>query len=238
MKPVRLAADTTAGAVYVADAELHRVKQFTFAGTFLNGVGGFGSGPGQFNRPLGVAVSGSTLYVADSLNHRIQVFTVPPASPGTPSPTPTATPGGPAATATHTPSPTATHTPTATRTATTTPAVTLSINDVSIVEGNSGTRTLRFTVTRSGPSNQTVQVNYATANGTATGGATCGGGRDYRTRTGTLTFSSGVVTRPVDVPICGDRADEPNETFVVGLSNPVNAAIADGQGTGTITNND
>jgi hypothetical protein len=118
------------------------------------------------------------------------------------------------------------------------PAASLSINDVAIVEGNSGTRTLRFTVTRSGPSGQTVRVDYATSDGTATGGTTCGAGRDYRTRTGTLTFLSGVLSRPVDIAICGDRTAEPNETFVVTLSNPVNATIADGQGAGTITNND
>ena len=36
----------------------------------------------------------------------------------------------------------------------------------------------------------------------------------------------------------GDRQPEPNETFVVNLSSPNNATIADGQGAGTITDDE
>jgi len=42
----------------------------------------------------------------------------------------------------------------------------------------------------------------------------------------------------VNVAVRGDLTIEPNETFFVNLSAPVNAAIADGQGIGTITNDD
>ena len=45
----------------------------------------------------------------------------------------------------------------------------LSINDVSIVEGNAGTTLLNFTVTLSAASNLTVTTNYATADGIAEG---------------------------------------------------------------------
>src|SRR6185503_12294575 len=64
------------------------------------------------------------------------------------------------------------------------PQPTLSINDVSLAEGNSGTATATFTVTLA-PVNptQTVTVNYATANGTATTA-----NADYDAATGTLTF--------------------------------------------------
>jgi len=65
----------------------------------------------------------------------------------------------------------------------------LSINDVSVTEGNSGTTTATFTVTLSAASNQTVNVNFATANGTATAPT------DYLATSGTLTFNPGDLTR-------------------------------------------
>ena len=94
-------------------------------------------------------------------------------------------------------------------------APTLSINDVSVAEGNAGTTTLGFTVTLSAVSGQTVTVDYATANGTAT---TADG--DYLAASGTLTFAPGVTTQPVNVTVNGDVKDEPNETFLVNLSVP------------------
>ena len=110
---------------------------------------------------------------------------------------------------------------------------TLSINDVAVAEGNAGTTTLGFTVTLSAVSGQTVTVGYATANGTAT---TADG--DYLAASGTLTFAPGVTTQPVSVTVNGDVKDEPNETLLVNLSGPTNATILDGQGIGTITDDD
>jgi hypothetical protein len=109
----------------------------------------------------------------------------------------------------------------------------LSINDVAVAEGNSGTTTLGFTVSLSEASSQTVTVGYATTDGTAT---TTDG--DYVAASGTLTFAPGVTTQPVNVTVNGDTKYEANETFVVDLSGPVNATILDSQGTGTITNDD
>ena len=108
----------------------------------------------------------------------------------------------------------------------------LSINDASRTEGNSGTANLTFTATLSAASGKTVTVGYATADGTATAPA------DYTSSTGTLTFTPGVLTRTFNVPIVGDTLDEDDETFLVNLSGPVNATIADGQGVGTILDND
>ncbi len=51
------------------------------------------------------------------------------------------------------------------------PATSLTINDVSVSEGNSGSTTATFTVTRSGDTTQEVTVAYATADGTATAGS-------------------------------------------------------------------
>ena len=111
-------------------------------------------------------------------------------------------------------------------------AITMSINDVSVAEGNTGTKSAVFTVTLSGSSSQTVTVNYATANGTATAGS------DYVAAVGSLSFPAGTTTQTISVVVNGDTTVEPNETFFVNLSNPVGATIADGQGQGTITNDD
>src|SRR5207245_473725 len=63
----------------------------------------------------------------------------------------------------------------------------ISITDVSVVEGSSASRKLVFTVTLSSASDQTVTVNFATANGTAPTAATTAD-HDYQGQTGTLTF--------------------------------------------------
>jgi hypothetical protein len=112
------------------------------------------------------------------------------------------------------------------------PLPTLSINNVSLTEGNSGTSTATFTVTMSAASGQTVSVAFATADGTATAGS------DYVAKSGTLTFAPGSVSQSIAVTVNGDTALEPNETFVVNLTSPVAVTIATGQGTGTILNND
>ena len=109
---------------------------------------------------------------------------------------------------------------------------TLSINDVTIAEGNTGTTNAVFTVTRSGTASQTITVNYATANGTATAGS------DFTNTTGTLTFATNETTKTISIPITGDTTVEANETFFVNLSNATNATIADTQGQGTINNDD
>jgi len=108
----------------------------------------------------------------------------------------------------------------------------ISINDVSVSEGNTGTTNAVFTVTLSPASGQTVTLNYSTANGSATAGS------DYVATSGTLTFNPGDTTKTITVVVNGDTIVEPDETFFVNLSNPVNATIADGQGLGTIINDD
>lgn len=112
------------------------------------------------------------------------------------------------------------------------PLPSLSINDVTVVEGNSGTVNAVFTVTLSAASGQTVQVNFATADGTATQPA------DYTNTSGTLTFTPGQTTRTITVPVIGEIVPEANETFFVNLSGATNSTISDNQGLGTITNDD
>ncbi|WP_017294473.1 Calx-beta domain-containing protein [Geminocystis herdmanii] len=109
---------------------------------------------------------------------------------------------------------------------------TLSINNVSVIEGNNGTKTLVFTVTRSGTPYNNISVNYTTANGTATAGS------DYIAKTGILTFGINETTKTISVIVNGDNTVELNENFFVNLSNATNATISDSQGIGTITNDD
>ena len=109
----------------------------------------------------------------------------------------------------------------------------LSINDTGVMEGNAGTRTATFTVTLSPMSAQTVTVSYATANGTATTADA-----DYAAKSGTLTFLPGETSKTIGVTVNGDTKFESDEVFFVNLSGAASATISDGQGSGTIMNDD
>lgn len=109
----------------------------------------------------------------------------------------------------------------------------LSIDDVTLKpEGDSGTTNAVFTVSLSAVSSSDVTVDFATADGTATEGD------DYTATNGSLTIPAGATSANIEVPVLGDTLEEGNETFVVTLSNPANAAIADGEGTATIIDDD
>src|SRR5437762_327217 len=108
----------------------------------------------------------------------------------------------------------------------------LSINDSSVFEGNSGTVDASFTVTLAGASSQGITVNFATADGTATSPS------DYLANSGTLTFAPGEASKKIVVKVNGDTVYESDETFFVNLTNPVNATISKAQGLGTILNDD
>jgi hypothetical protein len=96
-----------------------------------------------------------------------------------------------------------------------------------------------FTVTLSAASSLTVTVNYQTLNGTATGDAVCGSkSRGYIIASGTLTFAPGETSKVVTIHVVGDTFKESNQTFVVRLSNPINATITKFEGIGTIIDDD
>jgi hypothetical protein len=116
--------------------------------------------------------------------------------------------------------------------ATTTTTVGVSIGDVSAAEGNSGTTNFSFPVTLSAASNQTVVVNYSTREGSATSF------NDYVTTSGTVNIPAGQTSATIVVQINGDTDEEGDETFFVNLTSATNANILDGQGTGTIINDD
>ena len=108
----------------------------------------------------------------------------------------------------------------------------ITIDDVTVAEGNTGSSTAVFTVRLSATSGRTVTVNYASADVTATAGS------DYQSVTGTLTFEPSTLTKIISVPLIPDTAYETDETFNIDLTNPSNAVITDPQARGTILNDD
>ena len=106
------------------------------------------------------------------------------------------------------------------------PAPTVSIGDATATEGDVAT----FTVTLSTASGRPVTVDFATAEGSATGGS------DYTSASGTVTFAAGETSKTVAVTTLGDVEQEAAETFTVTLSNPDGATLADASGAGTINN--
>lgn len=113
------------------------------------------------------------------------------------------------------------------------PAPALSIADLTVTEGDSGTSSAEVIVTLSAASGQTVAVHAAT---TGTGTATAGS--DYEAAQADITFPAGVTSRTLTVPVLGDLLDESNETVVVVLSNEVGAVIADGSATLMVADDD
>jgi murein DD-endopeptidase MepM/ murein hydrolase activator NlpD len=109
----------------------------------------------------------------------------------------------------------------------------LKVNNISVSEATGTSVTALFTVSLYPASSQTVTVQYATANVSATAPA------DYLARAlNTLTFSPGEISKTVYVVVIGDAFDEQNEAFRLLLSNPAGATIATATGTCTILDND
>ena len=103
-----------------------------------------------------------------------------------------------------------------------------SVSDAAVSEGHAGATQATFTVSRSSGTGA-ASIRFATADATATAAS-----GDYQPASGTLTFAPGETRKTVTVAVNGDRLAEADEHFVLNLSNPTGAAIADGQGAGTI----
>jgi hypothetical protein len=174
----------------------------------------------------------------------------------TPTTTPTTT-----STSTSTSTSTTTSTSTSTSTSTTTPTVTkpgkgcgdknhlherrseckvVIFDAAAKKEGKAGTTTaFVFTVVLSDRAIDPVTVSYTTASGTAKSSSDLVTAPDFIAASGTLTIPAGSSSKTITVSVIGDKLKEPNETFFVNLSNPSpNAYIGDGQGLGTVQNDD
>ncbi len=119
---------------------------------------------------------------------------------------------------------------------------TLAINDTSLLEGDSGTAQMQFTVNMNTAAGSDVTVNWETQLSTgadaANGAAQCGTEVDFEHASGVLTLPAGSTSATVSVTICGDTLIEASETFQVRLSAPTGAVIQFDTGTGTIVNDD
>jgi predicted extracellular nuclease len=114
---------------------------------------------------------------------------------------------------------------------TATPVV--SVNDVSAIEGDSGTSAFFFAFGLSQPAGPGgVTITYSTADGTATAGS------DYTATGGTVVIAEGDNAIAFSVLVNGDTTAEADETFFVNIDSVTGAIVADGQGLGTIQNDD
>ena len=97
------------------------------------------------------------------------------------------------------------------------PLINITTSPQTVVEGLATSQV--YTVSLSTGSSQSITVQYATSNGTATSGS------DYTSTTGTLTFNAGVTTQTITIPILNNSVNEEDETFSLTLSNPTNALL-------------
>ena len=101
----------------------------------------------------------------------------------------------------------------------------VSIGDASLDEGNAGGSPMRFVVSLSAPSEKVVTVQFATADGTATGGS------DYTPDKGELSFAPGETSRAVTIGVADDKVPELDESLTLGVNGSA-------KGTGTIVDDD
>ncbi|PNK18260.1 hypothetical protein CEP07_09445 [Cylindrospermopsis raciborskii S01] len=115
-----------------------------------------------------------------------------------------------------------------------TPTLAIASTNATQTEGNSGTKSFTFTVTRTGDTTNSSSANWAvTGSGTNPADAT-----DFVGTSGTVNFAAGETSKTITVNVSGDTTVEPDEGFTVTLSNPTNATISTGTATGTIQNDD
>ncbi len=213
---------SNAGPFSVANATVVDTFPANITGVTWTCVGAGGgicpaSGSGNINTIVGLPAGGSVTFTASG--------TISAAASGTLSNTATVVSG-------------VTDPNTANNSATDTTALTalpqLSISDVSASEGNSGTTQFDFTVSLSSPALAGgVSFDIATADGTATAGS------DYQSRSLTSqVIAAGSNSYTFSVQVNGDVVQEPNETFIVNVTNVTGATVQDGQGQGTIQNDD
>ena len=108
----------------------------------------------------------------------------------------------------------------------------LTVGDTSLIEGDSGTSLMSFSVTLSETKTEAVSFNYATSNGTASSDT------DYTASSGTATISAGTLGTTITISISGDTDVEPDEQFTLTVVSADGATISDGVASGTILDND
>jgi CHRD domain/Calx-beta domain len=113
------------------------------------------------------------------------------------------------------------------------PSPRLSIGDVSAAEGNSGNTFFVFPITISNPSAEAIQVTFGTSQFTAREGI------DYLRANSLLVIPAGRTSSSITVSVRGDTIAEGDEIFFLNLGMSFGGSgISDGQGQGTILNDD
>src|SRR5207244_2019590 len=105
-------------------------------------------------------------------------------------------------------------------------APSFSIDEVTHDEGDAGTTTYVFTMTKTGSTGLSASVDFQTVDGTA-----MVADNDYQANSGTLNFAANETTKQITVLVDGDTKFEPDEAFTVHLSNASGATISDADGT-------
>src|SRR5207247_756102 len=106
------------------------------------------------------------------------------------------------------------------------------IDDATVLEGDSGTTSLVFTLTLSRAALTPVTVSYVTSNSSAVAP------EDYATTSGSVTFLAGTTNESITVGVVAEERVEGNESFLITLKSATNATIGDGQASGTIFDDD
>lgn len=113
-------------------------------------------------------------------------------------------------------------------------AVDISVSSPTITEGDTGSGSLDFIVTLSGPSSEALSFDYATADGSATLAD-----NDYVAAAATFLIPANTTQQTISITIVHDTRVEADETLLLNLSNPsANARLLTTSATGTLVNND
>ena len=112
-------------------------------------------------------------------------------------------------------------------------SLSIAATDAAKAEGNSGDTNFRFTVTRTGATDADSSATYSVA-GLSADADDFGGSLP----SGNVSFSTGETSQFIDIAVSGDTDVEPDETFTVSLSAPVDAFLGTSSAQGTIVNDD
>jgi len=110
------------------------------------------------------------------------------------------------------------------------PPPTISVDDVTLIKPHSGLGAARFTLRLSSAIQDSVQVHFATSDGTALADV------DYKAKSGVVTFAKGATNVVVTVSILGSTLPGPTTIFSLTLSDPVNGSLGRNVATGTLLN--
>src|SRR5262249_22361269 len=108
----------------------------------------------------------------------------------------------------------------------------LSVADVSVTEGDTGSTPANFVISLSQAGTAPVTFSYYTTNGTATSPA------DFAYASGTVAVAAGQTSVTIPVSVYGDTLNEANETFNLVLWNVSGATLTRSSATGTIVDDD